>query len=299
MNMKIRTDLAVESREIFTEDNVEIKGVRLSEHNVMEGRIKVTEMSITDDNGADVMGKPKGTYITLESELFSSAKEDEFAKVADIVAEYLKKMILNLNVEKTDTILIAGLGNDKATPDSLGPVTVDKINIWNYINEQCDRKVSCIIPGVMAKTGMESLEIIKGVSKEIKPDVVIAIDALAARNIRRLNRTIQLTDTGITPGSGVGNHRKGINEQTIGIPVIAIGIPTVIEVVTIVRDIMDKLIHVFEINESYKELTEREKVQFVREITEPEAGILYVTAKDIDENIRYMSDMLSSALNRL
>ena len=295
----IRTDLAVESREIFTEDNVEIKGVELKEKTLSQGRIKVTEMVITDDNGAEVMGKPKGMYITLESEMFCSGKVNEYDCAVDVLVEYIQKIMGNLKLDKTDTILIAGLGNVQATPDSLGPVTVDKINIWNYVSEKCNKKVSCIIPGVMAKTGMESLEIIKGVSKEIKPDVIIAIDALAARNVRRLNRTIQLTDTGITPGSGVGNHRRGINRHTTNTPVIAIGIPTVIEVSTIVRDIMDKLIHLFEINENFKQLTEGEKMQFVREITEPEVGILYVTAKDIDENIRYMSDILSSALNKI
>lgn len=285
--MSIRTDLAVESREIYQNDNVEIEGVKLEESSIEN--IKITEMCIENEAGENAMGKPQGTYITLESESFCNGSEKELSNAVEVLSQYINKIIQNLKVKK-NKILIVGLGNVHATPDALGPLTIDKINMWN-------EKICCIIPGVMAKTGMESLEIVKGVVSEIKPDVVIAIDSLAARYARRLNKTIQLSDTGINPGSGVGNHRKGINATTIGIPVVSIGIPTVIEVSTIVKDIMNKLIHLFEINENFRQLTENERMQFVREITEPEVGILYVTAKDIDENIRYMSDILAMAIN--
>ena len=156
------------------------------------------------------------------------------------------------------SVLVVGLGNRAVTPDSLGPRVADNLSITRHILKEYGKfafgkegvnSVSSIVPGVMAQTGMESMEIVAGVVKETKPDFVIAVDALAARNTKRLNRTIQVTDTGINPGSGVGNHRHGLNEKSLGVPVIAIGIPTVVDAATIVNDTMSSLLTALSQNE--------------------------------------------------
>lgn len=298
MEIQIRTDLALETRESFEGTDVEIKGVVLEEEKCCEDSIKVTRVMIQNQSGAEAMKKPIGTYITLEAEqLRDVVSEEDVTKIAGELSKYIREL---LPVMQKGKVLIVGLGNRDATPDSLGPETVERIRVTRNFSEfygDNGWEISCIAPGVMAKTGMESMEIVKGIAEQVKPDVVIAIDALAARNARRINTTIQLTDTGINPGSGVGNHRKGLTKETIGVPVVAIGIPTVIDIATIVRDIMDHLIEMFSIRDAYKELTDREQYQFVKEITSPEIGELYVTPKDIDEDINLLGIILSEALN--
>ena len=166
--------------------------------------------------------------------------------------------------------------------------------------------ISAMIPGVMAQSGMESAEMVKGIVAQIKPDVVIAIDALAARSTKRLNATIQLADTGIHPGSGIGNHRRGLTEETLGVPVIAIGIPTVIDAATIVSDTMDGMIRILAQSQSpagkgmsqvLEEFSHKEKRQLIRELLEPQIGSMFVTPKDIDENIRFMAETVALGIN--
>lgn len=300
MDIQIRTDLALETRESFEGTNVEIKGVVLEEEKRCDDSIKVTRVIIKNREGAAAMRKPIGTYITLEAEkLRDDVSESNLSGIALELSRYIREL---LPVMQNGKILIAGLGNKDATPDSLGPETIERIQVTRNFNEfygENGWEISCIAPGVMAKTGMESMEIIKGIADQINPDVVIAIDALAARNAKRLNTTIQLTDTGINPGSGVGNHRKGLTKETIGVPVVAIGIPTVVDVATIVRDIMDNLIEMFSIRDEYKELTDGEQYQFIKEIASPEIRTLYVTPKDIDEDINVLGFILSEALNNI
>lgn len=300
MDFQIRTDLALETRESFEGTDVEVRGVVLEEEKCFDDSIKVTRVIIKDENGAKAMKKPIGSYITLEVEnLKDEINEAGLLGIALELSRYIRELLPVMNNGK---VLIAGLGNRDATPDSLGPETVERIQVTRNFNEfygENGWEISCIAPGVMAKTGMESMEIIKGIAEQIKPDVVIAIDALAARNARRLNTTIQLTDTGINPGSGVGNHRKGLTKDTIGVPVIAIGIPTVVDVATIVRDIMDNLIEMFSIRDAYKELTDSEQYQFIKEIASPQIRTLYVTPKDIDEDISVLGFILSEALNNI
>ena len=300
MDFQIRTDLALETRESFEGTDVEVRGVVLEEEKCFDDSIKVTRVIIKDENGANAMKKPIGSYITLEVEnLKDEINEAGLLGIALELSRYIREL---LPVMHNGKVLIAGLGNRDATPDSLGPETVERIQVTRNFNEfygENGWEISCIAPGVMAKTGMESMEIIKGIAEQIKPDVVIAIDALAARNARRLNTTIQLTDTGINPGSGVGNHRKGLTKDTIGVPVIAIGIPTVVDVATIVRDIMDNLIEMFSIRDAYKELTDSEQYQFIKEIASPQIRTLYVTPKDIYEDISVLGFILSEALNNI
>lgn len=308
---QVRTDLALETREKFEEDNVEIKGVRVEEELVEESEIKITRMVIETENGAKAMGKPKGSYITLEAPNMSEQDEDYHREISLQLAKVLKKLLPRK--EAPAAVLVVGLGNREVTPDALGPRVVDNMMITRHIirefgkyafGEQETNVISGIVPGVMAQTGMESLEIIKGIIEETGPDCVIAVDALAARNTRRLGRTIQITDTGINPGSGVGNHRHGLNGESLGIPVIAIGIPTVVDAATIVSDTMSMLIQAMSqsvylknISVSLASLNEEEKYDLIRELLSPSLNTMFVTPKDIDESIKRLSFTVSEGLN--
>ena len=255
----IRTDLALEDKERFESDNVEVQGVSLKEDYDEEREIKVTTVKIETENGAKVMRKPVGTYITMEAPNMAVPDEDYHDEISKELAKFLARFIKK---DKEDfSILVVGLGNRKVTPDALGPYVVDNLNITRHIvkeygkyamGEDNVRLVSAIVPGVMAQTGMETVEIIKGIVRETKPDMMIAVDALAARSSKRLNRTIQITDTGINPGSGVGNHRNAITKDTVGIPVLAIGVPTVVDAATIVNDTMENLIMALESSETLR-----------------------------------------------
>lgn len=308
---QVRTDLALETREKFEEDNVEIKGVKVEEEFVEETEIKVTTMIIETENGAKAMGRPKGNYITLEAPDMDNQEEDYHRKISIELAKIVKKL-LPQNEEKL-SILVAGLGNREVTPDALGPRVVDNMMITRHVLKEFGKyafgedevaAVSSIVPGVMAQTGMESQEIIKGIIEETKPDVMVAIDALAARSTRRLSRTIQITDTGINPGSGVGNHRHGLSKETIGIPVIAIGVPTVVDAATIVSDTMHNLIQAMEANSHLQNLStglnalnDMEKYELIRELLSPQLNTMFVTPKDIDESVKQISFTISEGLN--
>ena len=308
---QVRTDLALETREKFKEDNVEIKGVRVEEEYHREKEIKITTMVIETENGAKAMGKPKGTYITLEAANMDSQDEDYHREISLELARIIKRLLPE--GKNTFSVLVAGLGNREVTPDALGPRVVDNMMITRHVlkefgkyafGEQEVNAVSGIVPGVMAQTGMESQEIIRGVIKQTKPDVMIAIDALAARSTRRLGRTIQITDTGINPGSGVGNHRHGLSKETVGIPVIAIGVPTVVDAATIVSDTMQTLIqameehsHLSTLSTGLNALNDMEKYELIRELLSPQLNTMFVTPKDIDESVKRLSYTLSEGLN--
>ena len=308
---QVRTDLALETREKFKEDNVEIKGVRVEEEYHREKEIKITTMVIETENGAKAMGKPKGTYITLEAANMDSQDEDYHREISLELARIIKRLLPE--GKNTFSVLVAGLGNREVTPDALGPRVVDNMMSTRHVlkefgkyafGEQEVNAVSGIVPGVMAQTGMESQEIIRGVIKQTKPDVMIAIDALAARSTRRLSRTIQITDTGINPGSGVGNHRHGLSKETVGIPVIAIGVPTVVDAATIVSDTMQTLIqameehsHLSTLSTGLNALNDMEKYELIRELLSPQLNTMFVTPKDIDESVKRLSYTLSEGLN--
>ncbi|MCI9339087.1 MAG: GPR endopeptidase [Dorea sp.] len=309
----IRTDLALEDKERFESDNVEVQGVTLKEDYDEEREIKVTTVRIETENGAKVMKKPVGTYITMEAPNMAVPDEDYHDEISKELAKFLARFIKK---DKEDySILVVGLGNRKVTPDALGPYVVDNLNITRHIvkeygkyamGEENVRLVSAIVPGVMAQTGMETVEIIKGIVRETKPDMMIAVDALAARSSKRLNRTIQITDTGINPGSGVGNHRNAITKDTVGIPVVAIGVPTVVDAATIVNDTMENLILALESSETLRGVgvvmqgyNAAEKYELVKELISPHLNGLFVTPKDIDETVKRISYTISEALNML
>lgn len=308
----IRTDLALEEKERFESDNVEVQGVVLEEEYDEEREIKVTTVKIQTENGAKAMGKPVGTYITMEAPNMAVPDEDYHEEISKELAKFLEKFVK----EKEEySVLVVGLGNRQVTPDALGPYVVDNLNITRHIvreygkyamGEDSVNLVSAIVPGVMAQTGMETMEIIKGVVEETEPDMIIAVDALAARSSRRLNRTIQIADTGINPGSGVGNHRNAITRETVGIPVIAIGVPTVVDAATIVNDTMENLIAALETSETLRGVglvlqgyNAAEKYEFIRELISPHLNGLFVTPKDIDETVKRISYTISEALNIL
>lgn len=293
-NYRIRTDLALEATERFTEDNVEVRGVEIKENYDKEKDIKTTVVKITTENGAKIMGRPQGTYITIEAPNLSVPDEDYHREVSEELARHLRQLI---DLKKETSILVVGLGNQAITSDSLGPHVVENMRMTRHIireyglkgmGEEKMHRTSGLVPGVMAQTGMETSEIVRGVVEETKPDVVIAVDALAARSTKRLNRTIQITDTGINPGSGVGNHRIGLSEDNLKVKVIGIGVPTVVDAATIVHDSMAHLLEA---------LDEAEQKEFLEEMISPHLHSMFVTPKDVDETVKYLSFTISEGLN--
>lgn len=308
---RVRTDLAVEAKESFEEDNVEIRGVRIDEDYDKKHEINITRVVIETKNGAKAMGKPMGTYITLEAPNMAIPDEGYHREISEVLSKYIKELLGDFS--KEHSVLIVGLGNREVTPDSLGPLVVSNLLITRHVVKEYGKyamgkekvnSVSGIVPGVMAQTGMESAEIVKGVIDETNPDLLVVVDALAARSTKRLNRTIQITDTGINPGSGVGNHRNAINSDSMGIPVISIGVPTVVDAAVIVNDAMENMLHAMEGAESLKSIGNvlntfnvAEKQELFRELLSPQLNTMFVTPKDIDETMKRLSFTISEALN--
>ena len=307
----VRTDLALEQKERFDSDHVEVQGVVLEEEYDEESEICVTTVKIETENGARTMKRPVGTYITVEAPEMAVPDEDYHREISEKLKSLLTRFV---QVDKEDySVLVVGLGNRQVTPDALGPFVADHLNITRHVvkeygkyamGEEAIHLVSAIVPGVMGQTGMETVEIIRGVVQETKPDLIIAVDALAARSSRRLNRTIQIADTGIHPGSGVGNHRNGITEETVGVPVIAIGVPTVVDAATIVNDTMENFLKAIaqskelkSVSRIFSEYSPREKYELIREVISPEMVNMYVTPKDIDANIKTIGHILAKAID--
>lgn len=314
-NYSVRTDLALEERERFEADNVEIQGVVLEEEYDEETEIRITRVEIRTENGAKAMGKPVGTYLTLETPDLALPDEVIHQDIADRLSVCIRELIRRNTGrnEKDLSVLVAGLGNRAVTPDALGPYVADHLNVTRHIireygkyamGKECVNLVSAIVPGVMGQTGMESTEIVRGIVNETHPDLVVAVDALAARSSRRLNRTVQIADTGIHPGSGVGNHRTGLTEKTLGVPVIGIGVPTVVDAATIVNDTMENFIAALESSDALKGVgkvlqsySAGEKYEFVKELISPHLNGMFVTPKDVDEMVHQISHTIAEALN--
>lgn len=312
----VRTDLALEEKERFESDNVEIPGVVLDEEYDKEMEIRITRVKVETENGAKTMGKPVGVYLTIEAPNMAVPDEDYHREVSVKLSGFIRELIQGRELDTEDlSVLVVGLGNRKVTPDALGPYVADNLCVTRHIVKEYGkyamgmehaRLVSAIVPGVMGQTGMETLEIVKGIVNETKPDLVIAIDALAARNTKRLNRTIQIADTGIHPGSGVGNHRNGLTKESVGIPVIGIGVPTVVDAATIANDTMENLIDALESSEMLKGVGDvlrtynsAEKYELVKELISPHLNGMYVTPKDEDDLVKQISYTISEALNML
>lgn len=296
-NYQVRTDLALEAREYITEADSEFRGVRVEEYYKEKEDIKVTKVMIDTKNAAKIMGKPIGVYVTMEAPALVEPDEDYHREISECMAEELLHMIPDS--DKEQSVLVVGLGNREVTADALGPQVVDNLFITRHVVKEygkaaynCTKMnlISSIEPGVMAKTGMETAEIIKGVVCETKPDVLIVVDALAARSTKRLNRTIQITNTGIQPGSGVGNHRNALTQDSLGVPVIAIGVPTVVDAATIVGDALEKLL---EDEEEFNSVKYRGHHRHAF----AELNNMYMTGKDIDAVIKRVSFTVSEGIN--
>lgn len=273
--MDFRTDLAVEQREMVAKhsDNVAVRQYARQNANV-------TEIEILNDEGAQELGKPKGKYFTMEIPAFSHDSE-----LLDGRLTAMTESIRTLLPDEDGPVLVAGLGNEDVTPDALGPRTAHGIFATRHIDRALAselgfgelRDVCAITFGVLGQTGMETAETIRGIVNTIHPAAVITVDALAARSLQRLGKTVQLTDTGITPGSGVGNSRARLDKETLGVPVIAIGVPTVVDAVTLVRDFTSE----------HKMAKEKEG----------EAKAMMVCPREIDVTIRRAARFLALSLN--
>ena len=314
---QVRTDLALEQRESSLEGGEDMSGVRLKEWHHQKSGLKLTEVKILNEKGAGSMGKPKGTYLTLEADRLSKADDDYHSEISKELSRQVRRLMTGMigyKEEDLPSVLVVGLGNSFVTPDSLGPRVVNNLQVTRHLDGQYgdaflkDRKlpaISGIAPGVMAQTGMETAEILKGIIHETHPDLLIAIDALAARSVRRLGTTIQLTDTGIHPGSGVGNHRHSLTRESLGVPVMAIGVPTVVGAAAIVHDTVAALVKVLAENEGTRgtgswieEMDSEEQYQLIRELLEPEFGPLYVTPPDIDQSVKQLSYTISEGIHQ-
>lgn len=233
-----RTDLALERRDLYKKANNiedEVDGIETEEEKVDED-IKITRVKVLNENGENAIGKKVGNYITIDINNLKIAGEEQIQKASEALTKELKEL-LKKHIEEQEPLLVVGLGNLYVTPDALGPKVVQDIDITRhilqYMPEALDkntRPVSAISPGVLGTTGIETLEILKGIVDNIKPKLLIIIDALASRSIERISSTVQIADTGIIPGAGVGNTRKELSIETLGIPVVAIGIPTVVDI---------------------------------------------------------------------
>ena len=297
MRYEKRTDLAIEVKESFPKDHVEIPGVSLQENYDKLKKIKVTSVRIMNHIGARQMKKPIGTYTTIDFEERFIFEQKDYM---DAVGKRLQKelaAILPHKIKKDATILVTGLGNRFATPDALGPYVLEQIEVNRHLSVryvgmelQKGMKICGMIPGVLGQTGMESSEILKGVIENVHPDCMLVIDSLATRSIKRLCTTIQLTDTGISPGAGIGNNRSEINQNTMNIPVIAIGVPTVVEAGTIVYDTLEAALQ----KEGY---STKEIALFFDRIHDKMGDSFFVTPKDIDEKIKTVGDMIANSIN--
>lgn len=321
---QIRTDLTIDE----LENDRKLKGIKIEYRVVNE--IKITDVDLDEDNA---LGKKKGKYITLEFEDITDS--ENASRVTQVLIEVLKQVI---KIKKDSYGLIVGLGNDKSTPDSLGPLTINKIIVTNHIyllDELSEeyKRLSAINPGVMGETGIETSDIIEAIVSKIKPNYLIVIDSLASKSIERLNKTIQITDTGIHPGSGIGNKRKEISYDTIGIPVIAIGVPTVVDAAVIVSDTINFIYKNYEFNKNYSNnpkskltfnnvnylnndiaynkeekekllglvgtLNEEELEMFIYEVLNPIGYNYMVTPKEIDFVIQKLSNIISNSINNV
>jgi GPR endopeptidase len=303
----IRTDLAVEAKEIYQKQNNEIPGVEVEEN--VEGDVKVTYVKVINDVGERMMGKPKGTYITIDMPRFTHYDGDTMDDLSKILGKTLSTMV---KIDDSMTALVVGLGNWNITPDALGPKVVSKIMVTRHLKQlipdQIDegiRPVCAIAPGVLGLTGMETGEIIKGVVEKVKPNLIVCIDALASRKMERVNSTIQIGNTGISPGSGVGNKRMEISEKTLGIPVIAIGVPTVVDAATMANDTIDMVLDEMieqsqkggEFYNMLKSIDKNEKQRMIQDILNPYVGNLMVTPKEVDLVIDSVSKVIANGIN--
>lgn len=299
------TDLALELQEELDRAQDDFRsfgnGIRIEKRKKDDGRIKEVIIHIINQEGERILGKPKGVYITLEGVDLADNDGAFHEKMSALLAQHLEKLLSGRR-----KILVAGLGNREVTPDALGPLVIENLFVTRHLEDYSFsgkmRTSMAIAPGVMAQTGMETGEILQGVIDKTEPEVLLVVDALAAKTSERLNKTIQICDTGIAPGAGVGNERKEISEKTMGIPVIAIGVPTVISVPAMAGDIMQSFFQSLgdaKMLAVYESWPDKEKYRFMAQSLSKELFGLFVTPKEIDESIKRISYTISEGINRM
>lgn len=298
----ISLDLALEAREIVRgETGREVPGVRVDQENFDQA--KVTIVNIMEPSAEVIMGKPVGVYITIEATVIRENNPPVHQEISEILARQLTPF---LNLPECANILLVGLGNWRATPDALGPKVIEMSlvtrHLFNYAPQALKsgmRSVSALAPGVLGITGIETAEIIKGVVEKVKPELIITIDSLAARSVTRIGTTIQIANTGIKPGSGIGNQRTGINQETMGVPVIAIGVPTVVHAAVIAQDTINQFLEQLKAGPYpvHRLMSPDFSHQIINRILEPFGGDLTVTPKEIDVLIHRTAQILASGLS--
>ena len=284
MNSNIRTDLAVEAEALCRAEQAgsagELPGVRARTQR--KRGFAVTTVEVLDERGEAVLGKPRGTYITVALDAFIRREENAFSDACAVLSEALRSL---LKLEENGNYLVVGLGNRDITPDAVGPETVDCVMVTRHLRERMPadfagfRPVAAVCSGVLGTTGIESSDLVRAVAEKLRPDAVIAVDALASRSPDRLCRTVQISDTGIVPGSGVGNARQALGRETLGVPVIAVGVPTVVDAATLAVDLASK---------SGAELDPA---------TFGKTGGMIVTPREIDKNVRDVAKLIGYSLN--
>lgn len=303
-----RTDLALERTNLYrkTSKLEQIDGIETEECHI-DKNIKVSRVKITNKNGEQAIGKKKGIYTTIDLKQLKTADDDEIQKAAETLSNELKTLI-GYHVQSKEDIMVVGLGNIYVTPDSLGPKVINEIDVTRhvlkylpqYIDENT-RPVTAISPGVLGTTGIETYEVLKGVVDNVKPKLLIVIDALSSRSIERISSTIQISDTGIVPGAGVGNTRMEISENTLDIPVIALGIPTVVESAVLVNDclklLIEKLQNEAKSNVFLNRLKEQDNYESIKDVLNPQNYNMIVTPKEIDDLIENMKDVVARGIN--
>ena len=284
MNSNIRTDLAVEAEALCREERAESAGdlPGVKAETKQERGFSVTTVEILDERGESALGKPRGTYITVELDAFIRREENAFPDACAVLSDALRSL---LKLENTGNFLVVGLGNRDITPDAVGPDAVDCVMVTWHLKERLPedfaafRPVAAVCSGVLGTTGIESSDLVRAVAEKLRPDAVIAVDALASRSPDRLCRTVQISDTGIVPGSGVGNARQALGRETLGVPVIAVGVPTVVDAATLAVDLASK---------SGAELDPA---------TFGKTGGMIVTPREIDKNVRDVAKLIGYSLN--
>ncbi|MBX5466259.1 MAG: GPR endopeptidase [Firmicutes bacterium] len=295
--------MAVEARDLVRgAAHEEVPGVTVSHSE--EAGVHVTVVTVESEEGARLMGKPRGRYLTLDVPAFRDRPDE----VKPSLIAVLSRKLRTLFPQAVDrTVLVVGLGNRQATPDAVGPRTVERLLVTRHLQGWVDsdlsrrmRPVAAIAPGVLGTTGVETLDIVRGLVTQIAPDLVVAIDALAARNLRRLLASVQIADTGIHPGGGVGNHRQGLTAETVGVPVVAVGVCTVVQATSIVGDALELLAQAEGApwQEAAHRWSEAGRRRAWDAVLAPIFGTLMVTPKEVDQLVDTMADVLAESLNR-
>ena len=303
----IYTDLAMEA----ASDCGDIDGVTVITEDDGEAQLTITTVEVTSDGAAQRLRKPIGTYITLESQLLM---ENAPSAHEVIIKQFSQKLGGLHKLGSDDVVLVVGLGNWNVTPDALGPRVISRVLVTRHLTDtdavaeeiqSSVRPVCAVTPGVMGLTGIETGEIVRGIVDRIHPRLVIAVDALAARSINRINSTIQMCNTGLNPGAGMGNKRMALNEQTLGVPVISIGVPTVVDAATLINDTLDVILDDMvsqsdgggEFYDMLRGLAEQEKYTLIQRTLAPYAGNMFVTPKEVDAVISRLAGIIANALN--